>query len=122
MPPPPALTSINYEAAHPSVVELDVSKMSSRARIDPTATTLPTSNGKAEPRQGWREWGEILHRNRLGGMAAWLLEAGRPLAILSAQLLYAGSPFLGGGASKLAHLLESEEDASDFVQSLESKL
>ena len=114
-----ALTLINYGAANPSVVELAASDMYSRAKLDPTSTTAPGSEGTTSPRESWREWGEMLRRYQLSGIATWLLEAGRPFAILSAQLLYVGSPFLGTGASRLARLLESDEDAREFVRYLE---
>ena len=94
--------------------------MNSRMKDDPRSTTAPSPEGTQSPRESWREWGEVLRRHQLRQIAAWLLEAGRPLAVLSAQLLYAGSPFLGPGAHRLAHLLESEQEARAFVDYLES--
>jgi hypothetical protein len=37
----------------------------------------------------------VLRRHQLQGIVAWLLEAGAPLALLSAQLLYV-RPWIGG--------------------------
>ena len=49
-----------------------------------------------------------------------MLDAGRPLALLSAQLLYIGSPFLGADAGRLADLLESDEESAVFAHYLDS--
>ena len=64
----------------------------------------------------------MLRRHQLQGIAAWLLEAGAPLALLSAQLLYVSGPWIGGGAHQLAQLLESDEESTDFLRYLESDL
>ena len=72
------------------------------------------------PRERWREWREILRRHQFQGIVRWLLEAGAPLALISAQLLYIGRPWLGGGAHQLAHLLESDEETMEFLRYLES--
>jgi hypothetical protein len=72
------------------------------------------------PRERWQEWREILHRHQLQGIVRWLLEAGAPLSLISAQLLYIGGPWLGGGARQLAHLLESDEETTEFLRYLES--
>jgi hypothetical protein len=47
-----------------------------------------------------------------GSIAGWLAEAGRPLALVSAQLLYMGVPFFGRGAERLARLLEADDDGA----------
>ncbi len=71
------------------------------------------------PRDHWFEWVETLRRYRLDGLASWLLEAGRPLAFLSAQLMYMGRPFLGTGAEALARTLESEAETRAFAALLD---
>ncbi len=67
------------------------------------------------PREDWLHWAETLRRCQADGFVAWLLEAGRPLAILTAQMLYWGQPFLGDTAHKVGHMLESDEDARAFA-------
>lgn len=71
-------------------------------------------------RERWPEWREVLRRHQLQGIVGWLLEAGAPLALISAQLLYIGGPWLGGGAHQLAHLLESDEETMEFLRYLDS--
>lgn len=66
------------------------------------------------PREHWPRWADLLRRTHLDGLAAWLLEAGAPLALLSAQALYLGRPFLGEAADALARTLESEDEARAF--------
>jgi hypothetical protein len=55
----------------------------------------------------------------LDGFAAWLLEAGGPVHIIGAQLLYIGQPFApsqaSGGIRALANLLEQEDEARAFA-------
>lgn len=70
------------------------------------------------PREDWFEWAETLRRYQADGFVSWLLEAGRPLAILTAQALYLGQPFLGARARALGHLLESDEEAHAFADML----
>ena len=67
------------------------------------------------PREDWLQWAETLRRYQAVGFASWLLEAGRPLAILTAQVLYWGSPLLGGSVQALGRLLESDEEARAFA-------
>jgi hypothetical protein len=67
----------------------------------------------------WLRWAETLRRYQLDGIAAWLLDAGRPLAVLSAQALYFGRPFLGESADALARTLESDDELSAFVSFLD---
>ncbi len=78
-------------------------------------------NEQASPRMHWLRWAETLRRYQLDGLAAWILDAGRPLAILSAQMLYIGRPFLGETVDVLAHTLESDEELRDFVSLLDGK-
>jgi hypothetical protein len=53
------------------------------------------------------------------GFAAWLIEAGAPLAPVGAQLLYVGQPLFapptGAGLGALAAMLEDETEAQEFV-------
>ncbi len=67
------------------------------------------------PREDWLQWAETLRRYQVDGFASWLLEAGRPLAILTAQILYWGRPFLGEGAQAFGRVLESDEEARAFA-------
>ncbi len=71
------------------------------------------------PRDKWPLWAETLRRYRFAGIASWFLEAGRPLALLSAQALYVGRPFLGGGVDGLARMLESEDETRAFASFLD---
>jgi hypothetical protein len=71
------------------------------------------------PREYWPQWAEMLRRYQLDGLASWLLDAGRPLALLSAQALYAGRPFLGETVDALARTLESDEEAGAFASFLD---
>jgi hypothetical protein len=71
------------------------------------------------PRAHWIQWAENLHRYELDGIASWLLEGGRPLAILFAQVLYMGRPFLGETADELASTLESDDEARAFASFLD---
>ncbi|HEX8992567.1 MAG TPA: hypothetical protein VF784_12885 [Anaerolineales bacterium] len=66
------------------------------------------------PREDWLRWAETLRRYQADGFVSWLLEAGRPLAILTAQVLYWGQPFIGDTAGDVGHMLESDEDARAF--------
>jgi hypothetical protein len=70
----------------------------------------------------WLQWADKLRRYQLDGIASWLLDAGRPLAILSAQLLYMGQPFLGESAEELARTLESDDEARAFASFLEERI
>jgi hypothetical protein len=67
------------------------------------------------PREDWVRWAATLRRYQADGLVSWLLEAGRPLAILTAQLLYWSRPFIGETAQSLGELLESDEDARAFA-------
>ncbi len=70
-------------------------------------------------RTNWTAWAETLRRYRLDGFASWLLDAGRPLALISAQLLYFGRPFIGETADALARTLESDEESRAFASLLD---
>ncbi len=70
------------------------------------------------PREDWLQWAATLRRYQADGFVSWLLEAGRPLAILTAQILYWGQPFLGGNAQALGQMLESDEQSRLFADLL----
>jgi hypothetical protein len=68
----------------------------------------------------WREWADALHRRGLGEAAAVLLEAGGPLNVIAAQLVYLSQPVFSRSISPdrleaLAHLLEEPEQTQSFV-------
>ena len=76
---------------------------------------LPEANSVHDT---WRDWGDVLRGKHLGGLVAFLLDAGRPLAFISAQILHMGGPIFGSRAENLARLLESESALARFVQNL----
>jgi hypothetical protein len=94
--------------------------MGLRTRVVTRRTTAPKAGRSSKSRQRWQKWGNVLRKHELQALAAWLLEAASPLALISAQLLYMGSPFLGADAGHLARLLESDEDRLEFADSLRS--
>ena len=71
-------------------------------------------------RTSWPAWADFLRRLGLENLAAWALEAARPLTVLGAQALYLGAPLLHPAFSDtqvgaLAHLLEDDEEAQAFA-------
>ena len=71
------------------------------------------------PRAYWPAWAERLQHWKLTAFAAWLLEAGGPFALLSAQALYFALPFLGGEQIEvLANMLEEDDEVLAFVSYL----
>jgi len=71
-------------------------------------------------RTSWPAWADFLRRLGLEYLAAWALEAARPLTVLGAQALYLGAPLLHPAFSDtqvgaLAHLLEDDEEAQAFA-------
>jgi hypothetical protein len=80
------------------------------------------------PRTYWPVWMDTLHRLGLEGFAAWLLDAGGPINILGAQLLYIGQPFVtssttiaSDGILALANLLEQEDESRAFAALLKGQ-
>ena len=74
------------------------------------------------PREYWPRWAELLKRFQLDHFAAWLLEAGGPLALLSAQALYFGRAFVGTGQlDALAHTLEDDSEVRAFAAYLHTR-
>ncbi len=47
---------------------------------------------------------------------------GRPVALLTAQVLYVARPFFGEGAQTFAHTLESDDEARAFADFLDGGL
>jgi hypothetical protein len=72
-----------------------------------------------QSRAEWSAWAQTLRRFKLDGLALWLLEAGSPLVLLGAQLLYIGQPLLGGkNIQPLARMLEDEQETQAFLHYL----
>jgi hypothetical protein len=93
--------------------------MDSQPSPDPENLTHPEPIRGITSDHSWSAWGDALRRRHLQGLAAWLLDVGRPLALVSAQVLYVGRPFLGEAAGILARLLESEDETAEFLQYLD---
>ena len=67
----------------------------------------------------WSQWVESLKRFKLDGLALWLLEAGAPLTVLGAQVMYMAQPFIGGKESKaIARMLENDDETQAFANLL----
>jgi len=66
-------------------------------------------------RPHWSVWASQLHRLKLDAIAAWLLEAGAPVALPVAQALFVARPFLGAQSEALARLLEEEDETRAFA-------
>ncbi|HQV93481.1 MAG TPA: hypothetical protein PLF41_03375 [Anaerolineales bacterium] len=67
----------------------------------------------------WTQWVESLQRLKLDGLVAWVLDAGAPLTVLGAQVMYITQPFLGGKhTTAIAHMLESDEETQAFARVL----
>ena len=71
-------------------------------------------------KMGWSQWAESLRRHKLDGLVAWFLEAGAPLTVLGAQMIYMTQPFLGGKeeSNSIAHMLEADEESTAFARFL----
>lgn len=68
------------------------------------------------PSANWVKWSETLTRFHLKGLVGWLLEAGEPLILIGAQLLYVSEPFVGRNKVKeLAAFLEDQEETRAFA-------
>ena len=77
------------------------------------------------PRSYWPQWTESLQRLGLNGFAAMMLEAGGPINIIGAQILYIGQPFVSpqasNGLAALANLLEEHDEAQAFAAILKGQ-
>jgi hypothetical protein len=83
-------------------------------------------NSFAGTRSAWPAWAEFLRRRGLENMAIFLLEGAGPLAVLGAQALYFGGPFLRPALNDvqrdaLADLLEDRQEALAFAAFLREK-
>ena len=77
-------------------------------------------NPIAGTRSAWPAWADFLRRRGLENMAIFFLEAAGPLAVLGAQVLYIGGPFLRPALTDiqrdaLADLLEDHQEALAFT-------
>jgi hypothetical protein len=73
----------------------------------------------------WNQWADSLKKWGMEGFAAWALEAGAPLGLLGAQLIYIGQPLLSPflsfeKTSTLAGLLEDRTEARAFIDFLKN--
>ncbi len=76
-----------------------------------------------QSRADWSQWAESLRRLKLDGLASWLLEAGSPLTLLGAQVLYISQPFVSGKqVESIAQMLEEENEAQAFAHYLRGEV
>lgn len=74
------------------------------------------------PREYWPRWAELLHKYNMDRFAAWMLEAGGPLALLGAQALYFGRGFLAmTQMDALARTLEDDSETRAFLEYLQAE-
>jgi len=71
-------------------------------------------------RSHWQVWASFLKKRGLSHLAAGLLEGTGPIALVTAQLLYAGRPLIGGVLPEaewqaLTEMLEDREECLSFV-------
>ena len=83
-------------------------------------------NTDPELHSSWPGWANFLHQRGLEGLAAWFLEAASPLAILGAQVINFGEPFLRpvlpvNQLEALVQLLEDPDEGRAFVSYLREK-
>ena len=72
-----------------------------------------------QSKMAWSQWAETLRRLNLDSLVAWFLEAGAPLTVLGAQVIYMTQPFISGkGSNEIARMLEEEEETSAFARFL----
>jgi len=70
----------------------------------------------------WTKWAEILASYKAKKIVAWLFEAGEPLTLVGAQLLYFGQPLLGHERiENLAKLLEDKNEVRAFAAFLKKE-
>jgi hypothetical protein len=73
----------------------------------------------------WGQWADSLKKWGMEGFAAWALDAGAPLGLLGAQLIYIGQPLLSPflpfeHTRALAGLLEDRTEARAFINYLKN--
>jgi hypothetical protein len=73
-------------------------------------------------REYWPRWAETLRRYRLHELTALLLEAGGPLALVGAQVLYFGRGLIANDQlTALALTLEEDNETRAFASFLVEK-
>lgn len=76
----------------------------------------------------WQKWANFLKERNLEEIAITLLEAGGPLKILAAQMVYAGAPLLETFTPtnktwlELASLLEDKQHSQNFIAYLRGEV
>lgn len=71
----------------------------------------------------WSRWAESLRRHNIDGLVAWFLEAGAPLTVIGAQVIYMTQPFIGGKDSNgIAQMLEDEKESTVFAHYLRDEV
>lgn len=93
-------------------------KLSMESARNASPEAAPGSAGAS--RDEWPRWIDALRRYQLEGLVGWFLDAGRPLAILSAQLLYIAGPYVGTSIERVGKMLETDDEARAFAQLLNS--
>jgi hypothetical protein len=73
-----------------------------------------------QERSYWPVWVQFLHRWGMEGTASALLEAAAPLAVVLAQVVYAGGPLVGKQQQwhALAQMLEDPQGSRSFIDYL----
>jgi hypothetical protein len=76
-----------------------------------------------DSRAYWSFWAQKLHVLGVSGLAAALLDGTGPLRLLAAQLVHAGTPFIGASRANeqwqaLAAMLEDKDESQQFVSFL----
>jgi hypothetical protein len=108
------MNSINIDLMKYSVIKLQInSKYTSFINLCYTES-MP------KDRSFWPEWAHILKQSGLNEIVAVLLEAGGPINVFLAQVIYAGQPFLdrvlpGERMNALAGLFEDGEESRSFA-------
>jgi hypothetical protein len=76
------------------------------------------------PREYWPRWAELLQQHHLDQFAAWIMEAGGPLALFGAQALYFGRSFLPPThhVDAFAHMLEDDSELRAFADYLQARV
>lgn len=92
--------------------------MKSSMEFNRNPHTTPTPERPGTGRDERPRWVDGLRRYQLDGLVGWFLDAGRPFAFLSAQLMYMATPFIGIGAERVGRLLESDEESEAFLRLL----
>ena len=80
-------------------------------------------SGMTEDRELWSGWVKALRKQGLQEPVAWLINAGKPAAILLSQAITVAFPFVTSGPSDrilapFARLLEDEDQLEDFARAL----